>query len=163
MTTEKKPERWISDIVGALTDPIIVMPGGWGDSLPDWIKPAITIERFIENIKHSRGEEPTGTDAEAMAYLFTASLEAPMGHDWSQIYLYIASKTMQRHKKVEIPEDIRVESINRNQQEDLERLKRWIYNTRCRVRQERDRADRRERKEADMAEREALQPALFDL
>jgi len=163
LATERKPERWISDIVGALTDPIIVMPGGWGDSLPDWVKPAITLERFLENIKHSRGEEPTGTDAEAMAYLYTASLEAPMDHDWSQIYLYIAGKTMRQHKKVEMPEDIRVESINRTQQEDLARLKRWIYNTRTRARQDRDRAERREIKETTAAEKKELQPALFDL
>jgi hypothetical protein len=28
----------IDELVGALTDPIIVMPGGWEDILPDWIK-----------------------------------------------------------------------------------------------------------------------------
>ncbi|MFC1871040.1 hypothetical protein ACFLYF_01365 [Chloroflexota bacterium] len=31
-----------------------------------------------------------GTDAEVCAYLYTAGLSAPMDHDWSQIYLYVA-------------------------------------------------------------------------
>ena len=162
MTAERKPERWISDIVGALTDPIIVFPGGWSDSLPDWIKPAITLERFIENIKHSKGEEPTGTDAEAMAYLSTLSLTQPMDHDWAHIFLYLGTITMRRHKKVEMPDDIKVESLDRNQQEDLARLKRWIYERRIRVRQDRDRDERREQKEAAAAERKELQPALFE-
>jgi hypothetical protein len=64
----------IDDLVGTLTDPIIVYPGGWGDSLPEWLKNAITLQRLTENMKVSKGEQPTGTDAEACAYLNTASL-----------------------------------------------------------------------------------------
>ena len=36
----------VSDIVGIFTDPILVFPGGWGDTLPDWIKGAITLDRL---------------------------------------------------------------------------------------------------------------------
>jgi len=39
-------EQGISDIVGCLTDPIIVFPGGWGDTIPEWLKTAITLERM---------------------------------------------------------------------------------------------------------------------
>ena len=161
MTTEKQVEKGISDIVGALTDPIIVMPGGWGDTLPDWLKETITLERLVMNMKALKGEENTGTDAEACAYLYTASLTAPMDSDWTQIYLYIAGKVYSRWKKTEMPEDIRVESLRDDQVRDLNRLKEWIYRQRTTIRLERDRADRRERKEAAVAEREAEQPALF--
>ena len=48
---EKEP-KWVDDIVGALCDPIIVFPaGGWENDLPDWIKPQITLERLIMNVK----------------------------------------------------------------------------------------------------------------
>jgi hypothetical protein len=30
----------------ALTDPIIVFPGGWDDTLPDWLKNATILERL---------------------------------------------------------------------------------------------------------------------
>lgn len=86
-------EKVISDIVGVFTDPIIVFPGGWGDTLPEWIKSSITLERLMENMKALKGEEMTGTDAEACAYLYTASLTQPMGHNWTDIYLYVAGKT----------------------------------------------------------------------
>ena len=65
----KTVDKVISDIVGVFTDPIVVFPGGWGDSLPDWLKGAVTLERLEMNMKALKGEEMTGTDAEACAYL----------------------------------------------------------------------------------------------
>ena len=103
MTTEKQVEKGISEIVGALTDPIIVFPGGWGDTLPDWLKNAITLERLAMNMKALKSEEMTGTDAEACAYLYAAALTQPMDHGWGQIYLYIATQTYRRWGKNEMP------------------------------------------------------------
>ena len=161
MTTEKQLEKGISDIVGVFTDPILVFPGGWGDSLPEWIKPAITLERLMGNMKALKGEEMTGTDAEACAYLYTASLTAPMDHDWTQIYLYLASTVFARHKQTEVPDDIKVQSLNDEQMRELNRLKAWIYQQRIKVRLGRDRAERWQKKEDEVARRKAEQPALF--
>ncbi len=166
MTTEKVLEKGISEIVGVFSDPIIVFPGGWGDTLPEWLKNSITLERLAMNMRALKGEEMTGTDAEACAYLNTASLTQPMGHDWTQIYLYIATKVYEKQRTpdsgVKMPDDIRVESLNDEQMRDLNRLKEWIYQTRTRVRLDRDRADRRQKKEEEAARRKAEQPALFD-
>jgi hypothetical protein len=163
LTTEKELEKGISEIVGVFTDPILVFPGGWGDTLPDWIKEAVTMERLVMNMKALKGEEMTGTDAEACAYLYTACLTQPPDHDWAQIYLYVAGKVCRQHRKAEVPEDILVESLNDDQARDLARLKAWIYEQRAKIRLERDRAERRQRKEEAAAEKKALQPALFDL
>ncbi len=167
MTIERdKVDKGISDIVGVFTDPILVFPGGWGDTLPDWLKGAITMERLIENMKALKVEQMTGTDAEACAYLYTASLTAPMDNEWSQIYLYVAGKVYEKHRTKEsgvtMPGDIRVDHLSDYQMQHLNRLKDWIYRQRVKVRQERDRTERRELKEADAAKREAEQPALFD-
>lgn len=160
-------EKGISDIVGVFTDPILVFPGGWGDTLPDWLKGAVTLERLIENMKALKGEPMTGTDAEACAYLYTVSLTQPMDRDWTEIYLYIAGKVYEKHRTKEsgvtMPADIRVESLRDDQLRDLARLKEWIYQQRTRIRLDRDRAERRERKEAAAAEKKELQPVLFDL
>jgi len=162
----KTVENGISDIVGCLTDPIIVFPGGWGDTLPDWLKTAITMERLIENMKVHKEEQMTGTDAEACAYLMTVSLTQSMDSDWSEIYLYVAGKVYEKHRTKEsgatMPEEIRVDQLSDYQMQHLDRLKDWIYRQRVKVRQERDRAERSERKEAEVAEKEAPQPALFD-
>jgi len=162
LNTPKTFEKGISDIVGVFSDPIIVFPGGWGDTLPEWLKNAITLERLEMNMRALKGEEMTGTEAEACAYLNTASLTQPMDHDWAQIYFYIAGKTYTRWKKNEMPEDIRVESLNDDQVRDLNRLKAWLYQKRTTVRLERARAERRQKREEEAARRKAEQPALFD-
>ncbi|MFA5439480.1 hypothetical protein [Dehalococcoides sp.] len=158
----KNIDLMIGNLVGTLTDPIIVYPGGWGDDLPEWLKNAIVMERLIENMKETKGEQPTGTDAEACAYLNTASLTVPMNGDWSQIYIYVAGKTYRRWQKSELPEDIRVDSLNAQQMAELGRLKEWLYNRRTTARQEAGRVERRQRKEEEVFKREAEQPALFE-
>ena len=62
-----------------------------------------------------------------------------------------------------MPADIRVTELTRNQQDDLNRLKGWIYERRIKARKDHDRDERRERKETEVAEKKELQPALFDL
>ena len=166
MTTEKQIEKGISDIVGALTDPILVFPGGWGDSLPEWIKTAITLERLAMNMRALKGAEMTSTDAEACAYLYTASLTQPFDHDWTKIYIYIAGKVYEKWRTKEsgvtMPDDIRVDSLTDDQMRDLNRLKEWLYRKRTTIRLDRDRVERRQKREEEAARRKAEQPALFD-
>lgn len=125
-----------------MTDPIIVWPSPWQDTLPEWVKPAITMERLIENMKALKGETSTGTDTKVLAYMYPRSLEAPLDSDWTQIYLYVSTKVMSRRKETEIPADIKVESLSDYQMQRLKELKDWIYEERVRLRQERRRAER---------------------
>jgi len=99
-------------------------------------------------MKTSRGEQSTGTDAEVCAYLNTASLSAPMDHDQSQIYLYVVDKIFLRWHKKEMPDDIRVDSLNDERMADLNRLKGWLYRQHTAARQEAEelRGDRRKRR-----------------
>jgi hypothetical protein len=159
---QKSGEHHISELVGALADPIIAFPGGWGDTIPDWLKNAITLERLEMNMRELKGEEPTGTDAEACAYLYTAALTQPLDHDWGEIYLYIATKVYSRWGKGEMPVDIKVESLTDDQKADLNRLKKWLYQQRTRARLEIDRAERCQKTEAAKAELEIMQPSMFD-
>jgi len=160
--SQQNIQKAISELVGCLTDPIIVFPGGWEDTLPEWLKTAITMERLAMHMSALEGEKITGTDAEVCAYLYTASLAVPLSRDWSQIYLYIAGKTYQRWKKSDVPEDIRVESLQDHQLQDLARLKEWLYRQRTKARQERDRTERCKEREKALARKKALQPSLFD-
>jgi len=154
-------EKGISDIVGCLTDPILVFPGGWGDTLPEWLKTAITLERLTMNMKALRGEEPTGTDAEACAYLMTVTLTQPVDSDWTQIYLYVATQTYKKWGKGEMPADIAVSSLTDYQMGELKRFKNWLYEKRVRARQDKERAGRRKEKEREIGRKKAEQPALF--
>jgi len=50
--------------VGALTDPIIVYDQSWGETLPEWLKGEIKMQRLAQLMKD---EEGLATDAEDMA------------------------------------------------------------------------------------------------
>jgi len=113
------------------------------------------------NVRSLSGEPMTGTDAEACAYLYTAGLIAPMDSDWAEIYSYISTQVCRYHKKGDMPADIAVESLSNYRMGKLLDLKRWIFDRRSKIRQERDRAERGERKEADIAQKQTEQPALF--
>jgi len=157
----KTIEQGISEIVGVFTDPIISFPSPWNQDIPQWVKDRIILERLIMNMRVLKGEEPTGTDAEALAYLMPASLEAPMGRDWTEIYLYVSTRVCAAAGK-EVPEDIRVEMLSDYLMQELNRLKAWIYQQRIKVRLGRERVERRQKREEETEERKAAQPALFD-
>ena len=157
---DKTMEKGISEIVGVFTDPIIAWPGGWMDSIPEKVKQQITIERLVMCMRATKGEEPTGTDAEALAYMYPRTLEAPLDRDWVDIYLYLGTKVM-AGTGAEIPEDIRKDSLDDEQMRDLNRLKAWIYQKRIEARLGRDRAERRGKREEEAEERKTAQPALF--
>ena len=72
-----------------------------------------------------------------------------------------AGKTYTRWEKSKIPEDIRVVSLTGKQTRDLNRLKGWLLRKRTQARIDRERTERRERKEEEVARRKAEQPALF--
>lgn len=160
-------EKGIREIVGVFADPIIVMPGGWGDSLPSWLKEAITLERLIANVEALKTGVMIATDAEACAYLFTACLEAPIDHDWTQIYLYVASKVYERHRTkdsgVIFPADIKVTELTRDQQRDLASLKFWIYDRRVKHRKRLDHEERENQKAQEEAKPPDVLQLSFDL
>jgi hypothetical protein len=157
-----KVEKGLSELVGTFTDPIIVCPGGWGDSLPDWLKEAITTERLMTNMKSLKGEEATATDAECCAYLYTASLSTPLDNDWTQIYLYIATKSYEQWNKSKMPDEVAVNSLNDYQLMNLNRLRKWIYQTRCKARRNNERRRQEKIKEGEISSRKEEPVTLFD-
>jgi hypothetical protein len=85
-------------------------------------------------MKATKGEQPTGTHAEACAYLMTVSLAEPIDSDWPQIYPYVAGKTYTRWGKHEMPADIAVDSLSDYQMAELRRFKAWLYQRRIQAR-----------------------------
>jgi len=118
------------------------------------------------NMKAHTGEEMTGTNAEACAYLFTASLTQPIGGDWTDIYLYVANQVYSRYRSKEsgaqMPADILIESLQDHQEQDLRRLKDWLYQKRVQARQDKDRGQRRQVREEEESRKKEERPRLFD-
>lgn len=157
--SEKKVDGWIDDLVGALYDPIIVYPSGWEDTLPDWVKPQITLERLIMNMKVAKeGCVPVG-DTEALAYMYPRTMESPMSDQWFRIYMYVFTQAM-KFKKAEVPEDLKSDSLSKYDMQELDHLKNWIYGQRVKHRKvER----RKEKQELATVAVKVERPRLFDL
>ena len=84
-------QQRVKDLVAAFNTPIVFHPGGWADSCPEWLKLRVIAER-AEMV--CNGGWDKATDAEVTCYLFTASLAAPLGGDWTEITLYQAAQQM---------------------------------------------------------------------
>ena len=61
-----------------------------------------------------------------------------------------------------MPRDIVVDSISDYQMGELNRLKAWLYRQRIKVRTEKDRTERKEKRAEAEAQRDAERPALFE-
>jgi hypothetical protein len=84
-----------------------------------------------------------------------------------RIYTYVFTSAM-KFKKVEVPEDLRCESLSDYDMRELTDLKTWIYQKRVQYRKEKSRAERQANKQAEVEDdtskelkTEAVQPSFF--
>ena len=156
---EKQIERQIDALVGALTDPIIVWPGGRAETLPGNIKSDITLHRLAQLAK---GEWGLASWPEVRAYMYTVTLEFPVASEWVRIYMY----AMTHYKGDMTPKDIRQDELSDHEMSMLTDFRRWIYERRVKERKRKqhaeklkEAAERRQQKE-ERGAREPDQMAL---
>ena len=128
-----KDDKFLRNTMGAVRPTIIVYDESWGEDLPEWLKTQITLKRFGENARGINGETiEEATDEEAVAYLYTRSLAAPMTDGWVKIYQkvfqeVVSEKIGRKNMPAEFQEGIELNSYEGSQLKDL---KRWIYKKR---------------------------------
>jgi hypothetical protein len=90
-----------------------------------------------------------------------------MSEQWMRIYTYVFTLAM-KFKKVEVPEDLRCESLNDYDMRELIDLKTWIYQKRVQHRKEKAKAERQANKQVEVEDdtskelkTEAVQPSFF--
>ncbi len=121
-------DRLVDELMLALNPTILVHPMHYGQHLPEWLVNEIRTQRLIELMKrevHGEVVEEV-SDAEVVAYLYTASLAAPLRTEFARIYLCLAKKLLgDRARGVEAPE-----TLTDYELELLKRLRRELYNAR---------------------------------
>lgn len=122
---KKEFDRQMNLLVRVFFAPTIVWPGGWTDTIPKWLLDYIKIDRMVALMK--KEYDGAATDAEALAYMMPKVMEHALGHDWTQIYLYLGTQVMKAAKRVEVPKDVAVKKLTDYQMGMLNRLKRWIW------------------------------------
>ena len=111
-------------------NPVVVGDASWADTIPKWLFDEIKAERLIYGLASlTNGDRTRVGDAEVTAYLYTASLGAPLSHEYTNIYLYLSTQVMKKRAK-DIPEDIKREELTDYEKGYLEELKADIYRKR---------------------------------
>lgn len=138
MAENKRYPKWINDIVGIFTDPLVLPSPMWADTLPKWIKEAVIFERMIAEMEAAKTGVHLATEAEVVAHLYCAGLEAPLDYQFTNIYVYLVRRLLDRHKPhgdgFKFPNDMIIEKLNNYEQNLLDDLRLKIYNTRIRGR-----------------------------
>ena len=152
MGTPRNDDGWIYDTVGALCDPIIIHQCSWAtlDIIPDWLAKRIKLDRLVENLVASNEDRaPIATDSEALAYMIPASMDAPMGSDWTKIYLYLGKKVMEGNSSKETKFPFASEETLSDYRMNylLLPLKHWINKKKVEHRKVRMREQKAEQKE----------------
>jgi len=167
------PKDWIEDMVGALTDPLIIWPGPWGADLPAWIREQLSIARLLHLMKCSKGlaKWDECTELEALAYMYPRTFEEPMTHDWAEIYVYLGYQVIYVQqlglvKRENYAEDMKKDKLSRDQERDLRDLRRFIQRKKVEARKARRRGEKIEGKKLEREEKESQvekheQQALF--
>lgn len=124
-------ETAVDDMLGSITDPIIVAPGGWMDEMPSWLRHEVEMGRMVLVMKASKENKrpDMATDAEAMIYIGSASHLGPMPYQWVNIYLWLGNKVLGNRQMKDIRK-YAPKTLNSDQQRMLDDLKRWIWNRR---------------------------------
>ena len=83
-----------------LFGPIVVADPSWGETLPKWLRLAVQAARLSQVLAR---EKELASEEEVVAYLYTASLRAPLDHDLATIYLVLSARVMARWGQLESP------------------------------------------------------------
>ena len=132
----RKLDLLFAKLTTAIKPTIVTASLDWGEYLPQWLIERIRIQRFVEHFKELNGEKiKEASDEEAFAYLYTASLVAPLRDEWFRIYMYLGYKIAPERMKEKIAKLNPPEELTDYEKYLLQRLKEYIY----RVRRNRER------------------------
>ena len=121
---KRKINKQIDRIVWAIQGPIIVPPKYEDMEIPVNVKQSVTLGRFASLFK----EEELSSEAEAMWNISCASLIAPIGYNWTNVYQYLMYRWLKEQGKP--PLDFmktQIELVKYEEESSLYELRSWLY------------------------------------
>jgi len=128
----------IFDLMDALRSPVLTHSIAWADTIPERLLKVIPIAR----LKSLLLKEETATDPEALAFIYTRTLESPMTNEWVDIYTHLSCKVCEEYWKenhwesVSAPKELSDYNLNYL----LKPLRKHIYDRRRKILKERMKA-----------------------
>ena len=112
----------------------IVADKGWAETIPEWLLKEVESERMILGMGSLIKPEFAGKvgDAEACAYLYTASMRGLLSGELAQVYVYLVAKLsqMKGRKLPDIAEEKLKQGLTQYEQTALDKLKIELYHKR---------------------------------
>jgi hypothetical protein len=156
----KEDKAFVDQVMYWLTAPYVNWPGEEGI----WEARGNKTDALVHRLAHHKEifETQRCTEFEAIIYLSTASLAHPMGHDWFCIYAWLFRR-WRPEQGAEIFDGPEGEKLNVNQEEDLARLRSWIFKTQLNHMKAKRAKTEREVQEVEEESQQLLveQPRLF--
>jgi hypothetical protein len=94
-------DRWW---VRYMAGPVILHRSPWAETLPTWVIPAIYADRaelIAQEVRDGMVGE-LATSLEVMAYMYPATMDAPLSYEWVQVYLYCGQQALAKHGKLPV-------------------------------------------------------------
>ncbi len=139
---KNKDDDFVLDIIDLISAPIISFPSQWMGSLPKELIKDIPMARFLSVFD----KEFKATFAEVVAYLMPRTLDAPMSHDWTEIYFWAGFQYLNVFGTENAKRDLRemgINGLNSYQHKLLDDLRLWLYKKRREVIKARLKADKK--------------------
>jgi hypothetical protein len=127
MKADKDQEEFVFHFMDILSAPVLTHTTSWADAIPPRLMKIITMARLKAGLQ----KEQLATFPEVTAFMITRTFEAPMDHDWTEIYTFVSCTVCEEyfgedHWSQVCPD----KRLNDYQQDLLLRLRRWIYEKR---------------------------------
>lgn len=115
------------DLQDAMGSPVLTHAVEWANTISQEYRDLIPIERMIKMMI----KEQKAGEAECLLYLSTASLVAPLPHDWHEIVMHLNCHVRERYFNHDCWEEFDAKKkLPLHQQYDLDRLANWLYEKR---------------------------------
>lgn len=127
MISQAKIEDAAFDITDCLQAPVLTHDMMWASAIPERILKIIPQDRLITQLK---GEEMASL-SEALVFIQTRTLLAPMDGDWTDIFCWLGCKVVEQWFKEDRWEDMgQSKTLTRYQEDLLKKLRVFIYEKR---------------------------------
>lgn len=123
----KDCDKFVFEFMDMLTAPVITHSQSWADCIPKRLLDLISMSRLISGMQ----KDEMASYPEVVAYLTTASFEAPLGSDWTEIFTHCSCTVCEQHFNEDHWDTLDAHrKLSDYQKEKLDKLRRWIYDKR---------------------------------
>jgi hypothetical protein len=125
----------VFNLMDALRSPVLTQSVSWSDCIPERLLNIIPMARLASLYKH----DEFATDSECVAFIMTASMEAPLTSEWVDIYTHLSCKVCEHYWQEDHWKTVMAPKVLSDYDNNylLKPLRRFIYEKRRKILKER--------------------------